>query len=142
MAVDDGEAGEATILQARAKIYHLDKANSAWRERGAGILKMNVPESSVDLDEAGAVIPGSFDASVLEDAESKTVRLVMRQDSTHRVILNTAIFPAMTFQQKPTQKATCVLFTAIEGEGEAVNIQLKVCLKVLRLAGRWLTGSR
>ncbi|KAL7628961.1 hypothetical protein AAE478_000479 [Parahypoxylon ruwenzoriense] len=118
IVVDDGEAGEATILQVRAKIYHLDKASSSWKERGAGNLKINVPQSCVDIDEGtGAPIPGSFDASALEDAESKVVRLVMRQDSTHRVILNTAVIPAMQFQEKSTVKATYVLFTAIEDEG-------------------------
>ncbi|KAI1381811.1 hypothetical protein F4677DRAFT_5152 [Hypoxylon crocopeplum] len=125
LTVDDGEAGEATILQVRAKIYHLDKASSSWKERGAGNLKINVPHSCVEYDEYGVPIPGSFDASLLEEAESKVVRLIMRQDSTHRVILNTAIIPAMEFQEKSTVKATCVLFTAIEGEG-AVSIQLKM----------------
>ncbi|OTA94441.1 hypothetical protein M434DRAFT_71269 [Hypoxylon sp. CO27-5] len=126
VAVDDGEAGETTILQVRAKIYHLDKANSVWKERGAGNLKINVPISCVDFDETtGTPIPGSFDASGLEDAESKVVRLIMRQDSTHRVILNTAIIPAMEFKEKSTIKATCVLFTAIE-DGGAVSIQLKM----------------
>lgn len=125
--VDDGEAGEATILQVRTKIYYLDKASSAWKERGAGNLKINVPVACVDFDETtGAPMSGTFDGSALEDAESKVVRLIMRQDSTHRVILNTALIPAMQFQEKSTSKATCVLFTAIEDEG-AVSIQLKVC---------------
>ncbi|OTB06314.1 hypothetical protein M426DRAFT_115322 [Hypoxylon sp. CI-4A] len=127
LAVDDGEADEATILQVRAKMYYLDKANSAWKERGAGNLKINVPLACIDIDEdTGAPIPGSFDGSVLEEAESKVVRLIMRQDSTHRVILNTALIPAMQFKEKSTIKATCVLFTAIE-DGGAVSIQLKVC---------------
>ncbi|KAH8680642.1 hypothetical protein BX600DRAFT_2380 [Xylariales sp. PMI_506] len=128
VAIDNGEAGEATILQVRAKIFHLDKTVDpvAWKERGAGNLKINVPESCIDIDDNGAPIPGSFDASALEDSESKTVRLVMRQDSTHRVILNTAVIPAMKFQEKPMNKTVCVLFTAIEGGGEAVSIQLKL----------------
>ncbi|KAI1635413.1 hypothetical protein F4809DRAFT_453763 [Biscogniauxia mediterranea] len=126
VAVDDGEAGEVTLLQVRAKIYHLDKASSSWKERGAGNLKINVPLACVTIDEeSGAPIPGTFDASSLEGAESKVVRLVMRQDSTHRLILNTVIIPAMEFQEKSTVKATCVLFTAIENEG-AVSIQIKM----------------
>ncbi|KAK6948494.1 hypothetical protein Daesc_010261 [Daldinia eschscholtzii] len=125
VVVDDGEAGEATILQVRAKIFHLDKASSSWKERGAGNLKINVPIACVDIDEdTGAAIPGSFDASALDSADSKVVRLIMRQDSTHRVILNTAIIPAMHFQEKSTVKATYVLFTAIEDEG-AVSVQVK-----------------
>ncbi|KAK9420242.1 hypothetical protein SUNI508_06511 [Seiridium unicorne] len=128
VTIDNGEAGEATIFQVRAKIFHLDKAESgpAWKERGAGNLKLNVPEQCVDTDENGAVIPGSFDASSLEEGDVKTVRLIMRQDSTHKVILNTTVIPAMTFQEKPMNKTVCVLFTAIEGAGQAVSIQLKV----------------
>lgn len=126
VAVDNGEAGEATVLQMRAKIFQLDKGATAWRERGAGNLKINVPIQCIDTDENGQAIPGSFDASSLEDGDVKTVRLIMRQDSTHRLILNTTLIPAMTFQEKPMNKTVCVLFTAIEGPGEAVSVQLKM----------------
>ncbi|KAI0898513.1 hypothetical protein F4806DRAFT_363332 [Annulohypoxylon nitens] len=125
VVIDDGEADEVTILQVRAKIFHLDKVNSAWKERGAGNLKINVPEDSIKYDTTGAPLPGSFKASDDNDAKSNVVRLVMRQDSTHRVILNTAIIPGMEFQEKPGLKATGVLFTAIE-DGGAVSIQLKM----------------
>ncbi|KAI1419028.1 hypothetical protein F5Y12DRAFT_320159 [Xylaria sp. FL1777] len=125
VAVDDGEADEATIIQVRARLYNLDKASSSWKERGAGNLKINVPMACVLTNNIGVPIPGSFDASTLEDAESKVVRLVMRQDSTHRVILNTAIIPTMEFQEKSSLKATYILFTAIEDEG-AVSIQIKM----------------
>ncbi|KAK8119425.1 dead deah box protein [Apiospora kogelbergensis] len=125
--VDDGEAGEVTVLQLRARIYFLDKSATpaAWKERGAGNLKINVPEACVDLDDNNIPIPGSFDASTLEDAENKNVRLIMRQDSTHRLLLNTVVIPAMSFQEKPTNKTVCILFTAIEDKGEPVSIQLK-----------------
>ncbi|KAI3323408.1 PH domain-like protein [Xylariaceae sp. AK1471] len=124
--VDDGEASEATLLQVRAKLYTLDKLSGSWKERGAGNLKINVPLPCVDTNkDTGAPIPGSFDASALEDIESNVPRLVMRQDSTHRVILNTAIIPAMKFKEKSSLKATFVLFTAIE-DGGAVSIQLKM----------------
>lgn len=126
MTIDDGEAGEATLLQVRCRLYHLDKASNAWKERGAGNLKINVPRACVRFDSPGATIPGTFDASALEKAESKVIRLVMRQDSTHRVILNTAIIPTMKFQEKSSLKATFLLFTAIE-DGGAVSVQLKVC---------------
>ncbi|KXJ95608.1 hypothetical protein Micbo1qcDRAFT_27578 [Microdochium bolleyi] len=127
IAVDDGETGEATILSVRAKIYYLDKASKSWKERGAGNLRINVPLQCVDIDEdTGAAVPGSFDASSLEDGDSKVVRLVMRQDSTHRVILNTAVFPAMQFSEKEGLKAVVISFTAIEGINEPVSIQLKM----------------
>ncbi|RYP76094.1 hypothetical protein DL771_001918 [Monosporascus sp. 5C6A] len=125
--VVDGEAGEASILQVRAKLYNLDKTSKTWKERGAGNLKINVPLACVDIDEEnGQPIPGSFDASALEDAESKVVRLIMRQDATHRVILNTVVIPAMSFQLKENGNIPYVLFTAIEGNGEAVPMQLKM----------------
>ncbi|KAJ3494676.1 hypothetical protein NLG97_g3924 [Lecanicillium saksenae] len=117
--VDDGEAGEATILSVRAKMFVHE--NEAWKERGAGMLKINAPKSCVEFDDNNVVIPGSFDASGLDDedgdeASPKVVRLLMRQDQTHRVILNTAIISAMKFQEKTSLKSTSVLFTAFVGD--------------------------
>ncbi|KAG4221920.1 hypothetical protein PC116_g29604 [Phytophthora cactorum] len=64
-------AGEATILQVRAKIFHLDKASSSWKERGAGNLKINVPIACVDIDEdTGAVLPASLAASAVDSADT------------------------------------------------------------------------
>lgn len=113
--------------------YH-DK-EAGWKERGAGMLKINVPQPCVEYDDNGAVIPGSFDASALEmnDPEaassqgSKVPRLIMRQDQTHRVILNTAIVPAMKFQEKASLKSVGILFTAFEGaEAKPVSITMRV----------------
>jgi len=132
--VNDGEAGEATITSVRAKVFYLDK-EAGWKERGSGMLKINVPESCVEFDDSGAPIPGSFDASGLEldDAEGgnaggpKVVRLILRQDQTHRVILNTAILPAMRFQEKASLKSVGILFTAFEGaEAKPVNITVRM----------------
>ncbi|KAJ8130066.1 hypothetical protein O1611_g3565 [Lasiodiplodia mahajangana] len=125
VAIDDGEAGEATIIQVRGKLYNLDKTSNSWKERGAGNLKINVPMACVRADDPETPRSGTFDASALKNAESKVVRLVMRQDSTHRVILNTAIIPTMKFQEKSSLKATYILFTAIEDEG-AVSVQIKM----------------
>lgn len=134
--VDDGEAGEATIVSVRAKMFHHDKVAGNWKERGAGMLKINVPRACLEFDEAGAPIPGSFDASGLElDEEEagegfkghKVARLLLRQDQTHRVILNTAILPAMKFQEKASLKSVGILFTAFEGEqATPVSITMKV----------------
>ncbi|KAG8157554.1 hypothetical protein KVR01_012596 [Diaporthe batatas] len=138
VAVDDGEAGEITIAQVRARMYYLDKTPNAdntgqvgWRERGVGNLKINVPEDSVRTDpETGAVDPKSFDPAVLKEntAENpKLVRLVMRQDSTLRVILNTVMVAGMDFQLKEGFKTWSVLFTAIEGDdGQYVPITMKM----------------
>lgn len=143
MVVDDGETSEATILSVRAKIYYLDKTSKAWKERGAGNLKINVPLQCVDIDEdTGAAVPGSFDASSLEDGDAKLVRLVMRQDSTHRVILNTAVFPAMEFGEKQGLKSVAISFTALEGNNEPVSIQLKVSLAGIPEPGYVVSDSR
>ncbi|KAJ0117992.1 DEAD/DEAH box helicase [Diaporthe amygdali] len=138
VAVDDGEAGETTIVQVRARMYYLDKTPNAdntgqvgWRERGVGNLRINVPEDSVTVDpETGAVDPKSFDPAVLKDSTAdnpKLVRLVMRQDSTLRVILNTVMVAGMDFQLKEGFKTWSVLFTAIEGDdGQYVPITMKM----------------
>lgn len=135
--VDDGEAGEATIVSVRAKMFSLDK-EAGWKERGAGMLKINVPRVCVQFDEAGAPIPGSFDASGLEDDDEagpeskghKVARLIMRQDQTHRVILNTVLVPAMQFQEKTSLKYVGILFTAFEGEGaKPVSVTMRVSLR-------------
>ncbi|KAM5348486.1 hypothetical protein ACJ41O_008310 [Fusarium nematophilum] len=132
--VNDGEAGEATVVSVRAKMFYHDK-EAGWKERGAGMLKINVPQACVEYDENGAVVPGSFDASALEvdDEEAggaqghKVARLIMRQDQTHRVILNTALVAAMKFQEKASLKSVGILFTAFEGEqAKPVSITMRM----------------
>jgi hypothetical protein len=94
--------------------------DAGWKERGAGMLKINVPSQCVKLDDAGAAVPGTFKAPSLEEDEEnpspKIVRLLMRQDQTHRVILNTPVLPAIKFQEKASLKSVGILFTALQGE--------------------------
>jgi len=54
----------------------------------------------------------------------------MRQENTHRVVLNTVIVRAMEFKPKPSASAAQILFTAFEGEKESkpINMLLKVSL--------------
>lgn len=98
------------------------------------MLKINVPRSCVEFDDSNVVVPGSFDASGLDDDDSdkaapKVVRLLMRQDQTHRVILNTAIISAMKFQEKTSLKSTSVLFTAFEGDSaQPLLVTMRVSL--------------
>jgi hypothetical protein len=122
--IDDGETGEATVLAVRAKLFYLNK-ESGWKERGAGMLKINIPECCVELDYDGVPIVGSFDASQIE--AGKVPRLILRQDQTHRVLLNTAILHNTDFQEKTTLRATHVLFTSFEGEeAKPVSITAKM----------------
>ncbi|RFU35692.1 hypothetical protein B7463_g734, partial [Scytalidium lignicola] len=128
--IDDGEAGEATMLQVRAKLFVLDSKEVGWKERGAGSLKINVPKACAEFDDNGAPIPGSFDASGLEDEDEsfagpRVPRLIMRQENTHRVILNTIIVRAMEFKDKPSSSGTQIMFTAFEGE-KPINVLVKI----------------
>jgi Ran-binding protein 3 len=132
VVVDDGEAGEVTILAVRAKMYLLEDKAAGWKERGAGMLKINVPYDCIEFDESsGQPLPGTFHASPLQVAdaaaakEKKIVRLLMRQDHTLRVILNTALTGATEFKETAGLKATSVLFTAFDG-AEARPVQMKV----------------
>jgi hypothetical protein len=125
--VDDGEGQEVTLFSVRAKMYLMEKG-VGWKERGGGMLKVNAPKSTVELDKHGVPDAASFDASVLadeDDERQRHVRLIMRQDHTLRVILNTVIMPAMKFQVTNRLKTSTVLFTAFEG-GEARQVQMKV----------------
>ena len=102
----------------------------AWKERGAGIVKVNVHQSCVEMDEYdGKPIPGSFDASQGDEGtEGKPViaaRLIMRQDNTHKLILNTAIIRALKFVEKAGNVGKQYMFTAFDG-GKPVNMLLRV----------------
>ncbi|KAI0203982.1 hypothetical protein F4808DRAFT_457685 [Astrocystis sublimbata] len=116
---------ETSIIQARGRLFSLDKKSSSWKERGAGILRLMVPKESVVIGDDSNGLPGSFDSSAFKKSESKMVRLVMRQDATHRVILNTTLLPNMEFRAKSGLKSTSVLFTAIEDEGP-ISITLRM----------------
>lgn len=124
------------MLQFRAKLFAIESKEKGWKERGVGTLKLNVPKSYVDYDHNGLPIPGSFDPSGAEDREDDdgnllpepvAARLVMRQENTHRVILNTVIIKALKFEEKPSNTAVQILFTAFE-ETKPVNMLLKVGL--------------
>lgn len=123
-----------TLISVRSKMF-VHEADAGWKERGAGMVKINVPHSCVEFDDNGNVQPGSFDASGLEDdsdEQTKVARLIMRQDQTHRVILNTPILPVMKFQEKSTLKsasATSILFTAFDGpEAKPISVTIRVSI--------------
>ncbi|RDL33621.1 Uncharacterized protein BP5553_07989 [Venustampulla echinocandica] len=129
--VDNGESGEATLLQLRAKLFRLESKEVGWKERGVGTLKVNVPKACASFDNNGRPIPGSFDISGLEEEPEdptapRVPRLIMRQENTHRVILNTAIFKAMRFEDKPSTNAAQMIFTAFEGTTEPKHTSMLV----------------
>jgi hypothetical protein len=128
--VEDGESGEVTLLQVRAKLFALESKEVGWKERGMGSLKINVPKSCVSYDQNGLPLSGSFDISGLDDENDedstgpRVPRLIMRQENTHRVVLNTIIVRAMEFRDKPTTTAAQIIFTAFEGEKEPKPVQM------------------
>ena len=134
MEVEDGEEGEITVFQSRAKLYSLNKTTKAWKERGAGNLRINVPSVKVEIDEVtDQPIPGTCDLNSVEQLKEKVCRLIMRQDATLKVILNCEVIPEMSFQYKDnTGNVAYILFTAFEGDGEAIPMQLKVCFRPRR----------
>jgi DEAD/DEAH box helicase domain-containing protein len=88
----------------------------------------------VEFDQyTGQPIPGSFDVSLREDDDGESViaaRLIMRQENTHRVILNTIIVRALKFEEKASNSAMQILFTAFD-ETKPVNMLLRVFIQIL-----------
>ena len=109
--VATGEEAEETIFSARAKLFAFiseeEDGKKDWRERGAGILKINV---SVDDDD-------------------KKARLLMRADGSHRVVLNSPIHKSLKFGnvsgEKPTGMTNLFLGT-LPGQSQLVSMQLRV----------------
>ncbi|KAH7922613.1 hypothetical protein BV22DRAFT_1131270 [Leucogyrophana mollusca] len=81
-----GEEDEETIHQVRGKLYALCLQNQ-WKERGTGLLKVNVRRS----DGSGARLGGSFSSS----HPSTHTALVMRKEAVYTVLLNVTLFPGM-----------------------------------------------
>ncbi|EPQ66298.1 Bgt-5129 [Blumeria graminis f. sp. tritici] len=48
----------------------------------------------------------------------------MRQENTHRVVLNTIILPEMTFENKNATSSSQLVFTAFEGDKELKPIMM------------------
>ena len=109
----------------------MDPKDQAWKERGVGTLKVNVHKSCIEFDEYdGKPIPGSFDASQGDEGqEGKGIiaaRLIMRQDNTHKLILNTAIIRALKFIEKSgTGAGKQFMFTAFDA-GKPINMLIRV----------------
>ncbi|EEB08671.2 ran GTPase binding protein Hba1 [Schizosaccharomyces japonicus yFS275] len=72
-----GEEHEETLFSVRARLYVLDPESKAWKERGRGLLKVNIPG---------------------KESTSTAGRLIMRADAVHRVILNAPLFYGMSEQ--------------------------------------------
>ncbi|KAK9355577.1 hypothetical protein V1523DRAFT_404556 [Lipomyces doorenjongii] len=91
--VETGEEMETSVFNCRAKLYSLDptEADKGWRERGIGVLHLNVLKDDT-VTTADTPEPSSADASkestpTVRERKSKA-RIVMRADGVLKVILN------------------------------------------------------
>mmetsp|Transcript_26082 Transcript_26082/g.65551 ORF Transcript_26082/g.65551 Transcript_26082/m.65551 type:complete len:432 (+) Transcript_26082:161-1456(+) len=101
-SVSTGEEHEDTLFKARAKLYRLQEDKEAadqWIEKGIGEFKINVAKD-----------------------DKKAVRLIMRMDQTHRLLLNSRVFAQMLIT-KAGEKST--RFVLAE-EGRPVTYLLRV----------------
>lgn len=129
--VETGEEGEHTVFSGRAKLFHFDSVGKAWKERGFGVLKLNVssgtgkqpgdPELESDSEEANQ------DAAAENEGERRTfARLLMRSEGVYRVVLNVPVFKTMQagdhHGEVPSDR--CIKFTALE-EGRPTMMQLR-----------------
>ncbi|KAK7056491.1 hypothetical protein VNI00_003047 [Paramarasmius palmivorus] len=96
--VATGEEEEETIHQVRGKLFYL--AEGAWKERGTGLLKLNVRAS----DGGGA-------------------RLVMRKEAVYTVILNVTLFHGM--RCNIAQDPRYLRFSVIE-DGNTTHYNLRL----------------
>ncbi|KAI5299179.1 hypothetical protein KEM56_003456, partial [Ascosphaera pollenicola] len=129
---ETGEEEETTVFSSRVKLFYFKKGE--WKERGAGVLKVNVsPPEIDDEEEEEEEEEGKEDGKKDNDGKDSKkrararARIVMRADGVMRVILNTPLFKGMKFGDAagnmPTTKA--VNLTAVE-EGHPVLFTLRV----------------
>lgn len=88
--IKTGEEEEKTVHAVRAKLFHM-ASDQSWKERGMGVLKINV-----------------------STAAEAPARLVMRADGVLRVILNVVLFPGMLCEQ---EQEKYIRIVAMEAEG-------------------------
>lgn len=117
--VSTGEEDEDTIFQVRGKLYGLSEQN-AWKERGTGLLKLNVRKS----DGRGARLgKSSAFFSCWHLAEDRTV---MRKEAVFALLLNVPLFKGMRCSLAADPRY--VRFSVIES-GTTVHYNLRVsCL--------------
>jgi Ran-binding protein 3 len=139
--VETGEEGEKTLFSSRAKLYNYVKneAGGQWKERGSGILKVNVPdvedgendeeEKEGEKEEEGN---GKSKAKeVVQPLKAGKPRFIMRANGTNRVVLNSPVPKDTDFGHpgahgaKPTGQT--IMFMGMLDVGEMQTLQLKVC---------------
>lgn len=108
--VTSGEENEQVVFSHRAKLYRYDKDTNQWKERGIGDIK------------------------ILQNYDTKQVRIVMRRDQVLKLCANHRITPDMNIQHmKGTERAW--VWTACDfAEGERKIELLAVRFKLQDVA--------
>lgn len=98
MIDNTGEEDDLTVFQTRAKLYTQDES-FAYKERGTGLLKVNVRRSDGEGARIGTYI---WDFILLE---LKPFHLpVMRAEGVLRLLLNMPLYPGLICELGPDPK--------------------------------------
>ncbi|XP_077393832.1 E3 SUMO-protein ligase RanBP2 [Festucalex cinctus] len=106
--ISTGEENEQVVFSHRAKLYRYDKEANQWKERGIGDLK------------------------ILQNYNTKRVRLIMRRDQVLKICANQWITTAMKLEpMKGAEKAWVwsALDFAEEGEGKVEQLAVRFKLQ-------------
>jgi hypothetical protein len=113
--VETGEEDETTAYSCRAKLYNyftLPDGKKEWRERGLGVLRLNV-KSGDDGDEGS----------------KPKARFLMRADGSHRVVLNTPVKKEIKFgtpSGAPPTNGFMYFLGTFDGRDNLEMLQIKV----------------
>lgn len=120
--VETGEEGEELLYQSRAKLYNFAEnaaGKKEWKERGIGVLRLNVSKPSEDDAADGE-----------KEAVGKlTARLLIRADGSHRVLLNSPVKKGIKFahpQGGPPTAGQMTFMGTIDGKIQLELLQVKV----------------
>jgi len=116
-AVLTGEEEEETLHQVRGKLFSLE--DSQWKERGTGLLKLNVRQ----VDGTNARLGMFHLVQIFFFSLLLTDLVVMRKDAVYTLLLNITLFPGMRCSL--SQDPRYLRFSAIE-DGVATTYNLKV----------------
>ncbi|XP_007537178.2 E3 SUMO-protein ligase RanBP2 isoform X1 [Erinaceus europaeus] len=108
--VSSGEENEQVIFSHRAKLYRYDKDVGQWKERGIGDIK------------------------ILQNYDSKQVRIVMRRDQVLKLCANHRITPDMTLQNMKGTERVWVWTACDFADGERKVEHLAVRFKLQDVA--------
>ncbi|QPG74992.1 hypothetical protein FOA43_002332 [Brettanomyces nanus] len=104
-----GEEEESTLYQVKSKLYRMDltKMSEGWRERGAGMLKVN---------------------QLKKPTESYKARLIMRQSGNLKLILNLPIVKNLEIFRGMTSSFSGNKFIRVQTveEGKPIQYALKI----------------